>query len=144
MKEKFNMKQQYLSSINKKFVCTDCGRKHVFKNERFIRCECGNVIINTEFQTKEKTLKTDKHDLKESIKNFFTCIFLAPILYVISFWFIGFLFAIAGWETKSIRGWFFAENVDPLRSSFLESMCNPIFFILLLIGFTIIGFSEFI
>jgi hypothetical protein len=28
--------------------------------------------------------------------------------------------------------------------AFFESMCNPIFFILLLIGFTIIGFTKFI
>lgn len=137
------MDQQDLSFMNQKFICTDCGRKHVFKNERFIRCKCGNVIINPEFQTKEKNLKKDKRSFNKSITIIFTYIFIFPIIYVISFWFIGFLFAITGWNGKSIRGWFFAENVDALRSSFpLEWMCHPIFFILLIIGFTIIGFSE--
>lgn len=133
------MNRQYL-----KFICTDCGRTHCFKNERFIRCECGNVIINPEFQSKEKILKKDKRSFKESIKIIFTYIFLAPIIYVIGFWIIGCLFGITGWKAKSIRGWFFAENVDPLCSSFLESMCNPVFFILLLIGFTIIAFVELV
>jgi ribosomal protein S27E len=138
------MDQQDLNFMNQKFICADCGRTHIFSNdEKFIRCECGNVIIKPKFQTQEKILKKDKRSLNKSITIIFTYIFIFPIIYVISFWFIGFLFAITGWNGKSIRGWFFAENVDALRSSFpLEWMCHPIFFILLMIGFTIFGFSE--
>jgi hypothetical protein len=123
--------------------CTDCGRTHIFSNdERFIRCECGNTIKNPNFQTKETNLKKDERSFKESIQNFFACSFLGPIGYVIFFWIIGGLLTIAGCDKESIRGWFFAENTDPLRGSLFESICNPIFFILLLIGFTGIGFSE--
>jgi hypothetical protein len=145
MKGKSNMNQQ------QEIICTDCGGTHFFKNERFIRCECGNVIINPEFQIEEKNLKKDKQSFKEtSIKIIFTNIFLYPIycaiLYVITLWLIGAIFgATAGVDGESIRGWFFAESADladPLYSFLLESICHPIFFILLIIGFSIIGFSD--
>ena len=54
------MKQQDLSFINQKFICTDCGKTHFFKNERFIRCECGNDIINIILNSKMEEAKQKK------------------------------------------------------------------------------------
>lgn len=131
--------------MNQKFICTNCERTHKFKYETFIRCKCGNVIINPKFFTKEKNLKTDKRSFKELIEIILSWFFLFPILYVIGFWIIGGLFfGITGWDKASIQGLFFADNIDPKRSSLLEQFCHPIFFILLWIGYAFVGVTEFV
>jgi len=131
--------------MNKKFICTNCERTHKFKYETFIRCKCGNVIINPKFYNKEKNFKTDKRSFKELIEIILSWFFLFPILYVIGFWLIGALFGFFnGCEFKSIQGWFFADNVDPKRCSLLASFCHPIFFILLWIGYSFVGVTELV